>query len=977
MNPPKNLSDLLMHALVTVPLPLHAAIQRHWETLWSHPNADSLLTGLPWSLSALQRLVRVWAGSEFAARVMSRDPTYVLQRLADPGEAVSSADAYRAMLAPLLAGVTTEAALMTALRRFRQTAMVAIAWRDLANLVTVEQTLADLSYLADALLQAASQWLYDDHCQRFGIPQNHDGQPQPLVVLGLGKLGGHELNYSSDIDVILAYPQAGQTNRRPDLTNEEFFRRLAQRLIKVLHENTADGFVFRVDLRLRPFGESGPLVMQFDALETYYQHHGRDWERYALIKARVVVGSEAGGQLLMRLRPFIYRRYLDYGAIAALRTMKTLIAQEVEKKGLKNNVKLGPGGIREIEFIAQVFQLIYGGRDLALQERSLLPVLSHLAQTKRLPDTAVAALQTAYRFLRTVENRLQAFQDQQTHVLPTDPTAQARLAFSMGVATWDDFMKAYRQHTDQVSAQFRDVIAGGSDQDAYPQEIVALWNGTLSSEQALPLFVAKGFTDPEDSLRRLHAFRHSRAVRLLSPRGRERLDAFMPRLLEALCQKPAHASATLARMIPLLEAIVRRSVYLALLIERPQALQQLLTLCHASPWISRLLTRYPLLLDELLTPAHLYHPIDRSKLAEALQHQLMTVPATDTEQVMDILRHFQQTNLLRVAAADVCDVMPLMVVSDHLTDIAEAVLRAVLDCAWSALTPRFGAPMYRVNGSLQPAHLAIVGYGKLGGIELNYNSDLDVVFIHDSKGREQYTQGNGVIDNQTFFSKVVQRIIHLLTTATSAGVLYDVDMRLRPSGRSGLLVTGLDALADYQRHHAWTWEHQALLRARVVAGPTALAEQFNTLRYEILTQPRDPITLRQEVVAMREKMRDTLGSKNADQFHIKQDRGGIVDIEFLVQYAVLAHAHHYPDLLTYTDNIRQLDGLEKHAIFDAKTALFLRDAYRHLRRYLHHRTLQDQPACLSVAELPEELTEWRHGVMRLWQQWMIAERNTG
>ncbi len=590
---------------------------------------------------------------------------------------------------------------------------------------------------------------------------------------------------------------------------------------------------------------------------------------------------------------FVYRRYLDYHAFEALRDMKAMIAQEVERKGMQRNIKLGPGGIREIEFIGQAFQLIYGGREPALRERSILRVLDTLAASSRLPEAAVNSLKSAYDFLRRVENRLQAWTDRQTHDLPDDELAKLRLAFAMGYPGWGAFTQELARHVEAVTQQFA-LVFGGADESSMGAGLAGLWQEDCDEERALPLLVEHDFEEPAQAWNRLRALREGFSYRTMSLRGRERLDALMPRVLEAVATAP-QPTATLERILNLLETVARRSVYLALLTDQPQALTQLVKLFAASGWIAQHLTRYPLLLDDLLNPAALYAPLDRQQLALELEQQFLRAPADDPEEVLNALRYFKQTQVLRVAAADVSGAMPLMIVSDHLTEIAEVLLRKVLELAWADLRPRFGQPRCVVEGVERDAQFAIIAYGKLGGIELNYGSDLDLVFLHDSAGSRQITAGPRQIDNAAFFAKLVQRIIHFLTTRTGAGDLYEVDTRLRPSGRAGLLVSAVEAFAEYQHRQAWTWEHQALARARVVAGPTALAERFQIIRREILQRERDPDVLRREVRDMRERMRAELDASTAEVFDLKQGRGGIADIEFVVQYAVLANASRYPE----------------------------------------------------------------------------------
>lgn len=954
------------HALTQVPPALREDVARYWQDFLIRVEQAGL--SFPSDLEILNQLTRVWACSDFVARSCVQAPG-MLADLLTSGDLVTSytPEDYPNRLNRYLVEVGDEAQLGVVLRRFRRREMVRIAWRDLAGLAKLEEILADLSHLADACIDLALNRLCAWQTERFGTPRNAAGEPQQLIVLGLGKLGGRELNFSSDIDLIFAYPERGETDGPRSISNEEFFRRLGQKLIKILNEPTSEGFVYRVDMRLRPFGDSGPLVMSFAALESYYQDQGREWERYALIKARVVAGDrDAGERLLTALRPFVYRRYLDYGAFESLRSMKAMIAKEVERKGLQRNIKLGPGGIREIEFIGQAFQLIYGGREPALRERSILRVLDCLAQSERLPPYAVQGLERAYVFLRRTENRLQAWADQQTHNLPREDLAKLRLAYAMDFPDWETYVRKLLEHAQLVSDQFEQVFAtpqteAGSSLEAL--DFAAVWQGTAGHAEAIDFLVRQGFDDSAAALKSLHGLKESFSYRAMSQRGRERLDNLMPMLLAAVANT-AHPTITLDRIIRLLEAVARRSVYLALLVENPLALSQLVKLCAASVWIAEYLARYPLLLDELLDPGTLYAPLSRRQLQEELDRYLERVPAADTEQVLDTLRHFKHTNTLRVAAAEVSGAMPLMVVSDHLTEIAEVLLRKILELAWADLIPRYGRPRCVVNGEIQESDFAIVAYGKLGGIELGYGSDLDLVFLHDGRGEDQQTSGPREIDNATFFFRLAQRVIHMLTARTAAGLLYEVDTRLRPSGRSGLLVSSLVAFAEYQRNQAWTWEHQALVRARVVAGPMYLVERFAAIRSEILSRERDPIALRREVKEMRERMRKELSTSKPGVFDIKQDRGGIADIEFMVQYAVLAGAYQHPELLTYTDNIRQLEGLEQTGILTKDDAVSLRDAYRALRRKIHLLKLQERPSLIPE----QELRDYREAVIRIWKK---------
>ncbi|MDX1606379.1 MAG: bifunctional [glutamate--ammonia ligase]-adenylyl-L-tyrosine phosphorylase/[glutamate--ammonia-ligase] adenylyltransferase [Candidatus Competibacterales bacterium] len=945
-----------------LPEPLRDSVAACWNRIRS--TAERNGNALPRTPQWRADLARVLAGSEFVAQVAARDPSL----LPGPDEAPQPGS-YRTHLSERLTDCTDETDLMARLRRFRQREMVRIAWLDLTATEVLDEVLEALSALAEAILDLTLQRLHDWQCERFGVPRDADGTAQRLVVLGMGKLGGRELNFSSDIDLIFAYPRAGHTDGARELDNEVFFRRLGQRLIKVLTEITPDGFVYRVDMRLRPFGEAGPLAASFGALEDYYQTHGRDWERYALIKARVVAGDMAAGERLLELlRPFVYRRYLDYGAFEALRRMKELIAREVERKGLADNVKLGPGGIREIEFIGQTFQLIHGGREPELRVRSIRAVLDYLARSERLARTAVQRLHAAYALLRRTENRLQLWQDRQTHELPTESTARLRLAWSLGHSDWEDFAATLERVRRHVSEQFAQVFAAPqSEQESSGDTWIALWEGALDEDQARTHLDRQGFDDPAAALQSLQRLHASFSYRALGAQGRERLRRLLPLLLEAVTGT-GHPALTLDRVTQLLEAILRRSAYLALLLESPVALSQLVQLCAASPWIAHYLTRHPLLLDELLNPASLYRPLDRDQLTAALDEELARVADGDEEQTLEALRHFQQSSILRVAAADIGETIPLMVVSDHLTEIAEVLLEKVLDLARDDMVARYGRPRCRIDGEDYVPGLAIIGYGKLGGIELGYGSDLDLVFLHDSRGERQETDGGRSLDNASFFAKLVQRIIHLLSTRTPSGILYEVDTRLRPSGRAGLLVSSLGAFADYQREQAWTWEHQALVRARCIAGSPALAEAFAELRRDILCRPRDPDALRREVHEMRERMRRELDKSGRGRFHLKQGPGGIIDIEFLVQYLVLAHAREHPELVTHSDNIRQIDALQECGLLSDADAEALRESYRRLRRRSHQIKLQETASLVDDGEFCDE----RQQVRRLWDALLTA-----
>ncbi|UVM49984.1 MULTISPECIES: bifunctional [glutamate--ammonia ligase]-adenylyl-L-tyrosine phosphorylase/[glutamate--ammonia-ligase] adenylyltransferase [unclassified Pseudomonas] len=936
-----------------------------------------------WTPERWAQFARVTAASDFVIEQSLRDPLMLLElvqsgeldRAFAPGELC-------AQIATAVSAAETDDQLGRALRRQRARQQVRIIWRDLTRQADLIQTCRDLSDMADASIDQAYQWLYQRHCQQFGTPTGRrSGEPQQMVILGMGKLGAVELNLSSDIDLIFAYPEGGETvGVKRSLDNQEFFIRLGQRLIKALDPMTVDGFVFRVDMRLRPYGSAGALVLSFNALEQYYQDQGRDWERYAMIKARVVAGDQvAGAQLLEMLRPFVYRRYLDFSAIEALRTMKQLIQQEVRRKGMADNIKLGSGGIREVEFIAQAFQLIHGGRDLSLQQRPLLKVLSTLEGQGYLPAAVVSELREGYEFLRYTEHAIQAIADRQTQMLPDGPQDQARIAFMLGFANWTAFHEQLMYWRGRVAWHFGQVIADPDEEEGARNEVVVggewlpLWEEAQDEEAACRQLEEGGFADATKALKALASLRSSPQLRAMQRLGRERLDAFIPRLL-AQAVEHANPDLVLERVLPLVEAVARRSAYLVLLTENPGALRRLLTLCAASPWIAEQITRFPLLLDELLNEGRLFKPPLAPELAAELRERLTRIPEDDLEQQMEALRHFKLAHRLRVAASEIAGSLPLMKVSDYLTWLAEAILEQVLALAWRQTVAKYGTPLCS-DGTLCDPGFIIVGYGKVGGLELGHSSDLDLVFIHDADPQAE-TDGPKPIDSAQFFTRLGQRIIHLLTAQTNSGQLYEVDMRLRPSGASGLLVSSLGAFSRYQENEAWTWEHQALVRARVLVGSQDVGQAFEKVRATVLAKSRDLSTLRQEVSEMRAKMRDNLGSKstaagtaaNAFEatapFDLKQDAGGIVDIEFMVQYAALAWSEAHPSLLRYTDNIRILEGLEEEGLIPAEDASLLREAYKAYRSAAHREALQKDAGVIPGDQFVDE----RRQVMRIWRE---------
>ncbi|HSH49637.1 MAG TPA: bifunctional [glutamate--ammonia ligase]-adenylyl-L-tyrosine phosphorylase/[glutamate--ammonia-ligase] adenylyltransferase [Halomonas sp.] len=974
--------------LDAIPESLGDALARAWSRLQGAiAQADSLAEmqkkpapGERWkALSAARRaeLARVLVISDFALESLVRYPDWLFE-LEASGELARPLPDLRQALAERLARVEDEAGLHAALRRFRRARMLGIVWRDLTRPPGVDMwaTAAAVSRLAEACLEEALGWLEAHLAARWGQPAvRPDGRPQRLVVLGMGKLGAGELNLSSDIDLIFAFPAAGETRGgRRSLDHQEYFTKLGQKLIGALDAMTVDGFVFRVDMRLRPLGDGGPLVGSFASLAAYYQDQGREWERYALLKARPVAGDlAAGDELLETLRPFVYRKYIDFGAIESLRELKAMINRAVRRRGMQSNIKLGRGGIREIEFVVQAFQLIRGGRDTELQTTSLKVALEQLPALNLLPPRVTDELTPDYVYLRDLEHALQAREDRQTQTLPDDDEERRRVAFAMREPNWgalsaalDALHERVRRHFDAVIADPEDEIEGEGQaaDDVALEQWRVLWRDDLPEDEACALLARGGFAHPADSLRRLRTLRDSRAVQSMQRIGYARLEALMPMLLDAAAASES-PDRGLVGVLPLIEAVLRRTAYLALLRENPDALDHLMRLCSASPWIAEQLARHPILLDELLTPETLYTPADRRRLGDELRQALGRIPEDDEEAQLEALRVFKHAQVLHVAASDIAGTRHLMKVSDYLTYIAEAILEAVLAMAWKHLTRKHGFPE-RHDGSRsgQQPDFLIVGYGKLGGIELGYGSDLDLVFLHDG-ANQGATDGARPIDNAVFFTRLGQRIIHLLTAVTPTGSLYAVDMRLRPSGNAGLLVASISSFSEYQRKEAWTWEHQALVRARVVAGEETLAERFAQVRAEVLGRERELAALRREVVEMRDKMRQHLGGRaGPGAFDLKHDPGGMVDIEFVCQYAVLAMAHDAPALLAWSDNMRILDTLEASGRLAPDEAEGLRAAYLALRSAAHRASLTDRPAQTDAAAFAEH----RQAVLGVWQR---------
>ena len=881
-------------------------------------------------------LVEVFALSDFAATAAQRHRFWFEQALAQNlfDHPATEAD-LRAAIAAELEDLSTDtdnmAGLQRGLRIVRQRFQLWLIWRHCLGNASLAQTTEHASAMADILIDTALFWVTAWNCSRRGEPLAADGQTaQRMVVLALGKLGARELNLSSDVDLIFAYPEAGKT--RGGETNQQFFVRIGQQLIQALDALTEDGFAFRVDMRLRPYGTSGPLAMDFSGIENYYATQGRDWERYALIKARPCAGDIAAGEALLEdLRPFVYRRYLDFGAIDALRDMK---AKLVAERQHPDDIKLGAGGIRDVEFSVQMQQMIWAGREQGLQSPRLLKVLPELGALGHFAQQQVDVLRDGYRFLRDTEHSLQAEADQQTQRLPESTLGQTRLARSRGFQDYAAFKAQLDSHRKAISEVFAGLMELQA-QSGSPGE--AIWNATDDLEG---LFEC-GFKDAQTASERLVNLTKARDRASVSADARTRLDRLMPLLLDQIIATQTPDLA-LQRVLPIIRAVLRRSAYLALLRENPKASAHLVELVTMSLWLAEKLADFPAFFDALLDERTLTLVLDRSALSKMLDGQL-ALAGGDEERLLEVLREFKSHQVFNIALAEIRGTLSLMKVSDALTYLAETLLAASLDIAWRANVHRF--PEYEIQ-----QRFIIVGYGKLGGIELGPGSDLDLVFVHDLPGIPG-----------PFLQRLIRRLLNILTAPTYNGALYEIDTRLRPSGGAGSMVSSLLSFGDYQLNQAWVWEHQALVRARVVAGDAELGKRFDAMRRELLELPRDPQELRESVLKMRDRIGEQYSLDNEND--LKRGRGGIVDIEFMVQYLVLAGAHEHPSLTEFTDNVRILDEVERLELLPQSAALSLREAYLALRAEWHRGVL-DIPDRERAART---LAEYREDVQAIWE----------
>lgn len=828
--------------------------------------------------------------------------------------------------------------LASQLRILRQHVMAHIMIRDLNRQSDLAEVTRTITEFADFAVNTALQFAHAYYVGLYGEPiGQYSQQNQYLSVVAMGKAGGFELNVSSDLDLIFIYPESGYTNGKRERSNQEFFIKVGQKLIALLNDITSDGQVFRIDMRLRPDGDSGALACSETALEHYLITQGREWERYAWCKGRVITPYPNG--IASLIRPFVFRKYLDYNAYHAMRELHRQIKQEVQKRSMNNNIKLGAGGIREIEFIAQIFQMIRGGQNRSLQRKGTQETLHQLRDLGILSGEIVAKLLSAYVFLRDVEHRLQYWDDQQTQTLPDNPTQQQSLAHSMGFADWEAFSGCLKQHQTFVNQIFNDILGDETDHTESHHPLSFLWQTLPENADTVAQKLRElGFNDTPILANKLAQIKQSSKYRQLSATAQIRFDALTPRLIEA-AQHSDKPDACLIRLLDFLESISRRSAYLAFLQQHPAALQRVAQLMSQSAWLADYLRLHPVLLDELLS-SQLMLAIDWRHAAQELSGSLNAC-GDDTEAKMDVLRRFQHAHIFRLTVQDLAGLWTLEALSDELSQLADVVLEQTLQHAWQSVPKRH----------CDHPKFAIVAYGKLGGKELGYASDLDLVYVYE----DDFAEASDV------YAKLARRLNTWLSGSTGAGTLYDVDLRLRPNGEAGFLVHSLSAFEKYQREQAWTWEHQSLTRARFICGDAQLGAKLEQIRRTILTQERDKNQLKQEIIAMREKM---FATHPPHDNHVKYARGGVVDVEFIVQYLVLAESRHESKMLENYGNIALLGMAARRGFIPSDLAERAAAAYRHYRQIQHNKNLRD----VARTEVNDELLNHYTSVKCLWQQ---------
>ena len=923
--------------------------QSHWQEL------SAFLQEHAFNDKQIEQLHHLAIASSFALDQLSKNPQWI--------EPLLQLDKFESGDFPDILTSDQPVNMITVkqqLRSYRHNKLIQIIFLDVIKKVPLRQTLKNLSQLADLLITKALYFCEKQLADKHGQPVHADGSPMNLNIIAMGKLGGHELNFSSDIDLICCYANDAELTGFGRLSYSEFFARAVRLLSNCLGETTEDGFVYRVDLRLRPWGDSGPVALSHAGLEHYYQLHGREWEQYAMVKARIISGSEADRTHLKSiLKPFVYRRYHDYRVFEGLATLKDKIDQQSRSRGMRQNIKLGSGGIREIEFFVQAFQILKGGRNNQLQTTEIFDCFEVLEQQSIIPSETVRELKESYKYLRDLENKIQMLADQQTHVLPTDALSQNRIARTLSAASWQDVENKQQQIRGTVSRHFNELFKRDEQQNDFKADPNIAIGENESAQREL--IQEAGITPASELQQQLNQFFLSKAWSFMSAKAKKRFTALLAKLLFAVA-KSEHPLVLFERLLKLFSSIAGRSVYFELLHQSELLLVKLCDLFDKSEWIADEVSRYPMLLEQLIISGRLEDRFDRKVLTATLRRQLDNV-LDDTELELDVLRLFKREQTIVIATAELAEEISTVDVGNYLSELAEILLDAVYRLAKKAVEAQFGLPQYDENGDLHTAEMAIIGYGKLGGNELHYQSDLDLIFLHNSRGSKQQSSGPKVIDNSHYFARLAQKVISMTSVLTGSGKLYEIDSRLRPEGNSGLLVSSAQAYHQYQLEKAWTWEHQALVRARQVVGNESLAESFRRIRNEVLGLPRDINRLTDDILNMREKMYHARRPAEGELLDLKHSHGCMIDIEFMVQFWVLLHANKNGSICAYSDNISILNELIRLNTIPGQYAQLV-DIYLTYHRHLHEAVLQNRPAEIEAEKIEEEVIQ----VRKIWKE---------
>ncbi len=939
--------------------PLLQDDQYHWSQLQSLLQSDNRSLSVDFQLK-IQRLA---IASSYALEQICREPT-LLHRL----QALKHFELDNKEFLSVDDNIQNFEQIKHSLRQFRHRKLIEIIYLDVIENISLQEILIYLSNLADLLIQIALEASNNSLVAKHGQPLGEDGEEIQLNVIAMGKLGGRELNFSSDIDLICCYANDGELDGYGRISYQEFFTRVTRLFTQLLNETTEDGFVYRVDLRLRPWGESGPVALSHAALEHYYQLHGREWEQYAMVKARVLTGNDLDRQYLASIfKPFVYRKYHDYRVFEGLSGLKDKINRQARSKGMRDNIKLGYGGIREIEFFVQAFQILKGGRNQQLQSSQIFHCFEVLQNQNIVGFETIEDLLKAYIFLRKLENKIQMLADEQTHSCPENTISRGRIAEIMGFSDWQGVNSQLQIHRDKVNIHFTELFNRGPDTQS--EIVFTETSGDEASETAQIEYIESiGLGSPDKFNHRLKLFFDSKAWSFMSVRAKQRFSTLIPRILKSVCQS-GQQLPLFERLLNLFSSIAGRSVYFELLHQNSALLEKLVNLFDKSEWIAQEVASYPMLLEHLIQSGDSADRFDRSKLQQNLQTQLDNVSG-DEELELDVLRLFKREQTLVIAVAELSEEISTTDVGLYLSDLAEVVLQAVYQLARKKIQAQYGQPTYIKDNKTHSAEFAIIGYGKLGGRETHYQSDLDVIFVHNSTADQQITQGPKCIDNSMYFARLAQKIISMASVLTGSGKLYEIDSRLRPEGSSGLLVSSLTAYRQYQLNKAWIWEHQALIRARYVAGSALLETEFNNLRAEVLTMPRDLKKLQVEIVEMREKIYKSKRPPEGDFKNLKHSRGCMVDIEFIVQFWTLLYANKAGSVCSYSDNIGLLNELFRLNLISSSQSQ-LNEIYKTYHHWLHDTVLQNRPAEIESGIIT---LETQH-VINCWNECFGLEKN--